>query len=311
MSQPEASSGASDIIEDHWSFRMTPPAVHPYLRLSRFDRPIGVWLLFWPGAWSLSMAAAAEGRPPDLRLLSLFAAGSLVMRAAGCVINDLWDRDLDGRVARTALRPLPSGQVTPRQALLFLGALLLAGFVILLQLTPLAIWLGVASLALVVAYPLMKRITYWPQAFLGLTFNWGALLGWAAATGELAWPALLLYLGGIAWTLGYDTIYAHQDREDDALIGIKSAALKLGDRSKPWIAGFYAVAVLLMAAAGGAAGLGWVFWLAVAGVALQVAWQVSTLDIDAPANCLRRFKSNHHFGALLWLGIALSSLAAS
>ncbi len=311
MSVPNPSSSASDIVGDHWSFRVLPRMFHPYLRLTRFDRPIGAWLLFWPGAWSLSLATAQAVRPPDVWLLLLFGVGAVVMRGAGCVINDLWDRDLDGKVARTALRPLPSGQVTPRQALFFLGILLLLGLLILLQLTATAILLGVSSIALIVAYPLMKRVTYWPQAFLGLTFNWGALMGWAAVTDSLAWPPVILYLGSLAWTLGYDTIYAHQDREDDVLVGIKSSALKLGDRTRPWVAGFYAVAVLLMAVAGGLVGLGWPFWLAVAGVALQAGWQVWTLDIDNPDNCLLRFKSNRYFGLILWLGIMLSPVVTA
>lgn len=302
MSHAEPSP-ASDIVSRHWGYRVTPAAAHPYLRLIRFDRPIGTWLLLFPCWWSLALAGAWSGHWPEPRLVLLFALGALVMRGAGCVINDLWDREIDGRVARTAGRPIPSGQVTPGQALVFLAALLLAGLVILLQLSPTAIWLGIASLGLVAVYPLMKRVTYWPQAWLGLTFNWGALMGWAAATGELAWPPLLLYGGGIAWTLGYDTIYAHQDRDDDALVGVKSSALRLGAWTRPWLAVFYAVAALLFLLAGLTAGLGWLYAIGLLAVIGHFAWQIATLDIDDPANCLLRFKSNRFVGWLLLAGI--------
>ena len=216
----------SDIRTDHWTFRLSPARARPYLRLIRIDRPIGTWLLLFPCWWSLSLAAASEGRLPDWRLALLFAAGAFIMRGAGCTFNDLADRDIDAKVARTAGRPIPSGQVSPRQAGLFLALQLLAGLLILLQLNGFTIWLGLASLALVFSYPFMKRITYWPQAWLGLTFNWGALMGWAAVTGGLGPAALLLYAAGIAWTLGYDTIYAHQDKEDDALIGVMPASAR-------------------------------------------------------------------------------------
>ena len=257
----------SDIRGDHWSLRLAPESARPYLRLIRFDRPIGTWLLLFPCWWSLTLAAAVAGTWPDWRLVLLFAVGALVMRSAGCTVNDLADRDYDAKVARTATRPIPSGQITPRQALVFLAMELLAGLLVLVQLNGFAILLGLAALPLVFAYPFMKRFTYWPQAWLGLTFNWGALVGWAAVTGGLAWPPILLYAAGLCWTLGYDTIYAHQDKEDDALIGVKSTALKLGARTRPWLAGFYGAAVALLAAAGFAAGLGWPFLLAVAAVA--------------------------------------------
>ena len=298
-----ARADASDLRRDHWSFRLTPEAWHPYLQLIRFDRPIGSWLLLWPGWWAITLASLAEGRAPSLWLLLLFAAGSVLMRGAGCVVNDLWDRDIDAKVARTASRPLASGRIRARQAIAFLGALLGVSFLILLQLTPTAIALGVASLLLVVSYPLMKRITYWPQAFLGLTFNWGALMGWAAVSDSLAWPALLLYLGGLCWTLGYDTIYAYQDSDDDALIGVKSSALSLGDNFLPWLIGFYAGALGLFAAAAIAAGLGGFFWIGWLAAAAQMGWQLATLDTSQPRNCLARFKSNAVFGLLLWLGI--------
>jgi 4-hydroxybenzoate polyprenyltransferase len=298
---------AIDIRGDHWSLRLAPEAVRPYLRLIRFDRPIGTWLLLFPCWWSLALAAAAAGGWPDWRLALLFAVGALIMRGAGCTINDLADREYDAKVARTATRPLPSGQITPRQAFVFLALELLAGLLVLLQLNGFAILLGLAALPLVFAYPFMKRFTYWPQAWLGLTFNWGALLGWAAATGGLAWPPVLLYAAGLCWTLGYDTIYAHQDKEDDALIGVKSSALKLGDRTRPWLAAFYIATVALLAAAGLAAGLGWPFLLAVATVAAHFAWQLAGLDTENPEDCLMRFKSNRFIGWILLAGLLAES----
>ncbi len=300
---PERAARASDILADHWALRCAPGAFRPYLRLARIDRPIGTWLLLFPCWWSVSLAAAAGYRPPDLRLIGLFALGALVMRGAGCTYNDIVDRDIDAKVARTAERPIPSGQVSLPQAIAYLVALLALGLAILLRFNEAAVWLGLASIALVLVYPFMKRVTYWPQAWLGLAFNWGALLGWAAATGGLAAPALWLYGAGIAWTLGYDTIYAHQDKEDDALVGVKSSALKLGARTRPWLIVFYGLAVAGFAAAGGTAGLGWPFYLGVAGVAVQFAWQVASLDIDDPAGCLLRFKSNRYAGWLLLTGI--------
>jgi 4-hydroxybenzoate polyprenyltransferase len=294
---------ASDIRHDHWVLRLAPESARPYLRLIRADRPIGVWLLLWPCWISITLAASTQGSAPSIWLLGLFAVGAYVMRGAGCTVNDIVDRDIDARVARTATRPIPSGDVSPFQAVIFLGALLLIGLVVLLQLHPTAIWMGVLSLGLVVAYPFMKRITYWPQAWLGLTFNWGALMGWAAATGEISWAALLLYLGGIAWTLGYDTIYGHQDKEDDLLVGVKSSSLKLGTQTKPWLYGFYAAAVCFWGLALALAGTAWPAWIGLAVVAGHFAWQVATLDIDAPKNCLARFKSNRLIGLFLFLGL--------
>ena len=299
----ERAAAASDISADHWALRRAPGPVRPYLRLARIDRPIGTWLLLFPCWWSLSLAASAGTRPPDLRLIGLFALGALVMRGAGCTYNDIVDRDIDARVARTAGRPIPSGQVSLARAVAFLAALLAIGLAVLLQLNDVAVVLGLASIALVLAYPFMKRVTYWPQAWLGLAFNWGALLGWAAATGGLGAPALWLYAGGIAWTLGYDTIYAHQDKEDDALVGVKSTALRLGANTKPWLVVFFGLAVAGFGAAGAAAGLSWPFYLGLAGVAAQFAWQVASLDIDDPAGCLTRFKSNRHAGWILLTGI--------
>ncbi len=303
-------STASDIRRNHWLYRLTPAGAWPYLSLIRADRPIGFWLLFLPCLWALLMAPISAGRLPDWLLLLLFAIGAIAMRGAGCTFNDIVDRDYDARVARTATRPLPSGQVSLRQALVFLALLLLVGLVVLLSLPWLAIWLGVASLALVFTYPFMKRITYWPQAWLGLTFNWGVLLGWAAATESLPWAAVALYGGSIFWTIGYDTIYAHQDREDDALIGVKSTALKLGRQTKPWVACFYLLALIGWALAGWLAGLAWPYALGLLGAAAQLAWQVASLDIDDGGGCLARFQSNKWAGLLLAAGILASHWAA-
>lgn len=302
----ETTLDASDIPKGSWVDRHAPKFWRPFLRLARADRPIGTWLLLWPCWWSVTLAAACLQQTPDLWLLVLFGLGAVVMRAAGCVINDIFDREIDAKVARTSARPIASGEISVLQALVFLAVLLTIGLVVLLQLSQTAILLGLVSLLLVVPYPLMKRITYWPQAWLGLTFNWGALMGWAAVTDTFALPALLLYLGGIFWTLGYDTIYAHQDKEDDALIGVKSSALRLGDDSRPWLAGFYALAVALLAAAGWTGGVAWPYYFGVAAMAGHFIWQIVTLDIDDPRNCLARFKSNRNAGLLLFLGILLA-----
>jgi len=231
------------------------------------------------------------------------------MRGAGCVVNDMADRDFDARVARTATRPIPSGAVSLRQAGLLLAGLLVIGLIVLLSLGTLAIWLGVLSLGLVALYPFMKRVTDWPQAWLGLTFNWGALLGWAAATGRIDPPALWLYAGGIAWTLVYDTIYAHQDKEDDALIGVRSTALLFGGASRRWLAGFAVLTVLLLGVALFAAGIAWPGWLALGLVALHLAWQVRAVDFDDPGDCLAKFRANRWLGWILFAGLIAARLA--
>ena len=299
---PKIAQAASrtDIAVDDWLDRYAPAPARPYARLMRLDRPIGTWLLLWPCWWSLALAAPAW---PDPWLMALFAVGALVMRGAGCSVNDIADRDIDGRVARTATRPLPSGDVSLTQALVFLALLLALGFAILVQLGTVAIWLGIASLPLIGCYPFMKRQTWWPQAWLGLTFNWGALIGWAAATGTVDAPPLALYAAGIAWTLGYDTIYAHQDKEDDALIGVKSSARRLGEATRPWLYAFYAVAVALIGVAGALAGLAWPFYLGLGLAAAQLAWQAARVDIDAPADCLAKFKSNKGLGLIVFAAI--------
>ncbi len=302
-------TSASDIRANHWVLRAAPRGLRPYLRLARLDRPIGIWLLLFPGWWAIALgdAAASDAFAPSWQLYLLFACGALLMRSAGCVVNDMLDRDFDAKVARTATRPIPSGELSLLQAGLFLLPLLSVSLIILLQMNVLTILLGCASLLLVFAYPLMKRITYWPQAWLGLTFNWGALLGWTAVTGSFGWPSLLLYIGGIAWTLGYDTIYGHQDKEDDALIGVKSTALRLGSTTKRWLLAFYGLTLLLFGLAGQAAGLLWPFWLGLATVALHFLWQVLDLKMDVPGDCLAKFKSNRFVGWLLLAGILAGS----
>ncbi len=310
MSGKPQTDHASDIPQEHWVNSLAPGWTRPYLKLARIDRPIGTWLLLLPCWWGLGLGTA--GHPalpvPSLWYIVLFALGALVMRGAGCTWNDITDRHFDAKVARTALRPIPSGQVTVTQAVIFMGLQMLVGLAILLQFNDAARIVGVASLILVFTYPFMKRITYWPQAFLGLTFNWGALVGWTAMHEGLHAPALVLYAAGIAWTLGYDTIYAHQDKEDDALIGVKSTALKLGAASRRWLAIFYTLAIVLIAAAGALTGLGWAFYplLAVAGV--QLAWQVRDVDLDDPGDCMAKFKSNKLFGLIVFAAIVAGGL---
>ena len=300
-------SAASDIPAMSWIDRLAPAAKRPYLRLARVDRPIGTWLLLFPCWWSLSLASNAL---PDAWLIALFAAGAVVMRGAGCTVNDIWDREFDARVARTADRPIASGEISVPGALVFLGLQLLAGLLVLAQFNTFAIALGAGSLILIAVYPYMKRITYWPQAVLGLTFNWGALLGWAAVHGELAAPALALYGGGVLWTLGYDTIYAHQDKEDDLLVGLKSSALKLGRATRGWLFVFYGGAIALMALAGYLADLAWPFYAALALGAAQLVWQAARVDTGVPKDCLAKFKSNQLFGWIVLAGIISGRAAA-
>jgi 4-hydroxybenzoate polyprenyltransferase len=299
---------ATDIRADSLVLRRAPAWLRPYLRIARVDRPIGTWLLLLPGWWSIALAG---DHWPDLRTLALFAIGALVMRSAGCTINDIADRDIDARVARTANRPLPAGELTVGQAAVFLALLCVVGLMVLIQFNAFAVVLGAASLLLIAAYPFMKRITYWPQAWLGLTFNWGALLGWAAIRGDLAPPACALYAAGVFWTLGYDTIYAHQDKEDDAVAGVKSTALRLGRYTKPWLTGFYAAAFLLFAAAGHLGGLGWPFAIGLSAVSAHFFWQVRTVRLDAPKDCLAKFRSNRDLGLILFAAIVAGRLAAA
>ena len=235
----------------------------------------------------------------EIWFLALFGIGAVIMRGAGCIINDLWDRKLDQQVTRTAMRPLAAGTVTTRDALIFLFVLLFIGLLILLQMGLTAILLGILSLGFVIAYPAMKRITWWPQAFLGLTFNFGALIGWAAVMDTVQLPAVLLYTGGLFWTLGYDTIYAHQDIEDDMRVGIKSTALRLGTKSRIWVARFYAVAFLIFLSALIMAGAGWISIMMMVAAGGHLIWQVRTWDASDPASSLRIFKSNRDFGLIV------------
>ncbi|MGA2892372.1 MAG: 4-hydroxybenzoate octaprenyltransferase [Xanthobacteraceae bacterium] len=292
----------------NWVDSIAPPWSRPYLRLSRLDRPIGSWLLLLPSWWSSALAAvAAHAKAPSPWHIALFFVGAFAMRGAGCTWNDIVDRDLDGSVERTRSRPIPSGQVSVAQAAMFLVLQALTGFAVLIAFNGFTIMLGIASLAIVAVYPFMKRITYWPQIVLGLAFSWGALMGWAAAFGRLDWPALLLYAGSISWVIGYDTIYAHQDRDDDALIGIKSTALLFGARTKPMLALFYGLAVILIGAAGLTAGAGFVFALGLLAFAGHLVWQIIRLNIADPDNCLAVFKSDRDAGLILFAGLLLDA----
>ena len=292
----------------NWVDTSAPAWIRPYLRLTRLDRPIGWWLLLLPCWWSAALAAVAAGEwGPNPWHVLLFLIGAIVMRGAGCTWNDLVDRDIDARVERTRSRPIPSGQVTVRGAAVFLVLQALVGLIVLLQFNRFAVGVGIASLAVVAIYPFMKRVTYWPQIFLGLAFSWGALMGWAAALGRLDLPAYLLYAGSIAWVIHYDTIYAHQDREDDALLGLKSTALLFGANTKPALALFSALAVILIGLAGYTAGAGIVFALGLAAFAAHLAWQVKTIDVSDPALCLRLFKANRDAGLILFGALVLDA----
>ena len=288
----------------NWVDAIAPGWARPYLRLARADRPIGSWLLLLPCWWSAALAAIeARERAPDLWHLVAFAIGAVAMRGAGCTWNDLVDRDLDARVERTRSRPLPSGQVSVPGAAAFLVLQALVGLAVLLTFNPFAIGVGLASLLIIAAYPFMKRITWWPQITLGLAFSWGALMGWSAAFGRFDAPAFLLYAGAIAWVIGYDTIYAHQDRDDDALIGVKSTARLFGERTRPMLGGFYAAAVMLLGAALIVVGAGAAAMAGLALFAAHLGWQVFRLDISDAARCLSQFKSNRDAGLILFAGL--------
>lgn len=292
----------ADASRGNWLDRYAPAWLKPYGRLARWDRPLPLLLLFWPCGFALALAALAEpARGFDWWALVLFYVGSVAMRGAGCTFNDIVDTEIDMKVARTRSRPIPSGQVTKRQALLFLVLQSLVGLAVLLQFNATTVMLGVASLVLVAIYPFMKRVTWWPQLFLGLAFNWGALIGWTSQTGSLALPPLLLYVGGILWTIGYDTIYALQDIEDDALVGVKSTARLFGRRARLLVALFYAATVGFWVVAGLMVGAGWPFLCGMLVVVGLFGWQVRTLEPRDPANALVRFRANH------WVGLALTA----
>lgn len=308
MTDTPSHDNASDIHTEGWIARLTPRPLRPYMYLMRLDRPYGAWLLLAPCWWSIALASS--GTWPDIQLLVLFTLGAFIMRGAGCVANDIADRDIDGQVARTAGRPIPSGQVTVKQAIAFIVLLGLIGLAILTQFNRFAIGVGVLSLTIVLIYPYMKRFTYWPQVFLGLAFNWGALLGWAAVHGDLGPAPGVLYAAGVFWTLGYDTIYAHQDKKDDVLVGVMSTALKLGDATPRWLAFFYTMTIVMAGVAGWLANLHWAFYLALIPAALHLAWQVVTLDINDPKNCLVRFKAGRDFGLILFAAFVLGQVVA-
>lgn len=318
--EPDADGQVADAKQGNWVDALPLSWPKPYLRLSRADRPIGTWLLFIPCIWGACLGFAAEDVAVATLIWVLFvcAIGSFLMRGAGCTWNDFTDRDIDAKVARTRSRPLPSGQVTPKAAMVWMVVQALIAFGLLLTLNLNAILLGILALVPVCIYPFAKRFTWWPQAFLGVAFNWGALLGWVAVTGSLEWPAVLLYLGGIAWTLFYDTIYGHQDKEDDALIGVKSTSRLFGEHTKKALFGFQVLTLLLLMAAILMAfptadsliallvGL-----LGVWGFGLHLHWQLSNLDIDDPDTCLRLFRSNINCGLIFCFGLILAALATS
>ena len=292
-----------DAAPANWVDRHAPPKLRPWLKLGRFDRPAGIWLLMLPGWQGIALAAAEQGRWPNPLLLLAVFVGAALMRAAGCAFNDIVDRDFDAQVARTAMRPIPAGLISVKQAWLFLVGCSLVSFLILVCLGWMAILLGVLSLGLVAAYPFMKRITGWPQAWLGLTFNWGALLGYAAAVGHLSWSAALLYASGIFWTLGYDTIYAIQDIEDDALAGIKSSTRRLGQHVKLGVAGFYAVSAVLLIAAAWVGGLGPLFLPFAGAFALHLSRQAAAVRLEDGPGALKLFKSNAVAGLIVVAGL--------
>jgi 4-hydroxybenzoate polyprenyltransferase len=297
----------TDIRADHWIIRILPKPFQPYAKLARLDRPIGTWLLLLPCYWA--MVLGTNELPPTGAFL-LFALGAIVMRGAGCTLNDILDRGIDAQVERTRNRPLPSGQVTVRQAFIFLLAQLLIGFLVLIQFNHTTIMLGVSSLLLIAIYPLMKRITWWPQLFLGVTFNWGALMGWTAMTGALELAPILLYCAGIFWTLGYDTIYAHQDKEDDKHLGVKSTARLFADKTDKFLKCCYAATIVFLAASGLATGVHWIFYPLLAAPALHLWFQLRRLDINDPASCLTVFRSNRDFGIVVLAVIAAGKFIA-
>jgi 4-hydroxybenzoate polyprenyltransferase len=298
----------ADRVRGHWADRLLPVSLRPYARMARLERPIGWWLLLWPCWWSSALATDAAGRWPDLWHLALFLVGAVAMRGAGCTYNDIVDRDLDARVARTRSRPIPSGQVSLIGAWAFLVAQALVGLAVLLQFNRFTVFVGLASVAAIAVYPFMKRLTNWPQLGLGIAFSWGALMGWPAVFGRLDWTPVLLYAGGILWTIGYDTIYAHQDKEDDALIGVRSTARLFGERTRPALALFYAGATVLFAAAYGAAGVGVAAYAGLALGAAHLAWQIKALNTGDADNCLMLFRSNRNYGWIVFAGLVADGL---
>ena len=299
----------ADASNNNWVNQFLPTPFIPYARLARLDRPIGSWLLFWPCLWGVWLAQLETGLIPlsqTFYISALFAVGAIVMRGAGCTYNDIVDRDYDGKVERSRNRPLPAGQVTVKQAWVFLIVQCLIGLCVLLQFNMQTLILGVLSLAPIAIYPFMKRFTWWPQLFLGIAFNWGVLMGYAALAGKLSGAAGLVYIAAIFWTVGYDTIYAHQDREDDALIGLKSSAIRLGEKTHIALWLIYGLSVMSFIIAGLMAFAGLWFFLIIGGVALHLAWQILNTDINDSDKCLAVFKSNRNLGFIIMLAFALS-----
>ncbi|MES0809645.1 4-hydroxybenzoate octaprenyltransferase [Roseibium sp. SCPC15] len=299
----------ADAVKRHWVDTRLPASLRPYARLARWERPIGWWLLLWPCWWSAALAAVAAGNGwPNPWHLVLFFIGAVAMRGAGCTYNDIVDVDIDAKVERTRSRPIPAGQVTKFQAKVFLLLQALVGLVVLLQFNTFTIALGVVSLLPVAIYPFMKRFTNWPQLFLGFAFSWGALMGWAAEFGSLSWSPILLYVGGICWTIGYDTIYAHQDKEDDALVGVKSTARLFGDRTKPALILLYSAATILFTVSATLADAGPAAFAGIFLGIIHLGWQVIVLDIDDGDQCLKLFRSNTAYGWILFAGFVLDAL---
>ena len=299
----------ADAVKQHWVDTRLPAGLRPYARLARWERPIGWWLLLWPCFWSAALAAVAGGKAwPDPWHMVLFFIGAVAMRGAGCTYNDLVDVDIDSKVERTRSRPIPAGQVSRLQAKIFLVVQALIGLAVLLQFNTYTIWLGIASLLPVAVYPFMKRITNWPQLFLGFAFSWGALMGWAAAFGSLSWSPVFLYIGGICWTIGYDTIYAHQDKEDDALVGVKSTARLFDEHTKPALILLYSCATALFFLAAIFADAGPAAFIGILAGVIHLGWQIIVLDIDDGDQCLQLFRSNGTYGWILFFGFFADAL---
>lgn len=301
---------ASDIPRKDWVEKLLPSHIQPYIRLSRIDRPTGAWLLLFPCWWSVALAIKDWNNITELlNLFILFLFGAIIMRAAGCCLNDIFDHKLDANVARTSNRPIAAKLITVKQASIFMISLCGLGLIILLQFNKLTIYFGLASIILVIIYPLTKRFTYWPQLILGFTFNWGALLGWIATAGELQAPAVVLYAAGIFWTLGYDTIYALQDINDDAKVGIKSLALKFQNNIHLFLCFVFTITIILMLMAGYMVNLHWLFYFGIGITAIHAIWQVCTININDPLDCLKKFKSNHVFSWLFLLSIIFGKIS--
>ena len=298
-----------DAVSGNWVDRYAPKYIRPYAQLARWDRPIGWWLLLWPCWWSVSLATnSLEQNPLNLWYLFLFLIGSIAMRGAGCTYNDIVDRNIDTQVERTKLRPIPSGQISTFRAIIFLVFQALVGLFVLVQFNLYTVVLGLCSLLVVAIYPFMKRITHWPQFVLGLAFSWGALVGWTAVVGSLHISALLLYFAAVLWTIGYDTIYAQQDKEDDSLIGIKSTALLFGNKAKFALAFFYSGCVILLATSFLLVGSGYLAFIGLLVGSLHLGWQIINLNIEDSSNCLRLFRSNRDFGWIIFVGLVLEGI---